>query len=54
MMGIIVWICMKALSLIGKIGIRIADQDGDGKLDKKDFELAINKVSDFFSSSKTK
>jgi hypothetical protein len=50
--GIFIWLIMKILTLLGKLGFKFADQDGDGKLDKKDFELAINKVTNFFTRSK--
>ena len=33
-------------------GIKILDQDGDGDLDKKDLEIAYQKVSVFFSRFK--
>ena len=41
---------------IGKriIGIKILDQDGDGDIDSKDFEIAYQKTASFFSKFKRK
>tara|TARA_B100000963_G_scaffold14696_1_gene11275 strand:+ start:58 stop:198 length:141 start_codon:yes stop_codon:yes gene_type:complete len=36
------------------VGIKILNQGGDGDLDKKDLEIAYQKVSNFFSRFKGK
>ena len=34
------------------VGIKVMDQDGDGKVDLNDFAIAKRKVKDFFDKSK--
>ncbi len=50
--GIVVWLIIKLLKILRFFGIKILDQDGDGDLDKKDLEVAYQKVSVFFSKFK--
>ena len=50
--GIVVWLIIKLLKALRFFGIKILDQDGDGDLDKKDLEIAYQKVSVFFSRFK--
>tara|TARA_Y100001935_G_C17133624_1_gene421884 strand:- start:81 stop:656 length:576 start_codon:yes stop_codon:yes gene_type:complete len=52
--GIVVWLTIKLLKMLRFFGIKILDQDGDGDLDKKDLEIAYQKVSTFFSRFKGK
>jgi hypothetical protein len=44
----------KLLKFLGFLGIKILDQDGDGDLDKKDLEIAYQRVASFFSRFKNK
>ncbi len=50
--GIVVWLIIKLLKMLRFFGIKILDQDGDGDLDKKDLEIAYQKVLVFFSRFK--
>lgn len=50
--GIVIWLIIKFFKILGFFGIKILDQDGDGDLDKKDLEIAYQKVSLFFSRFK--
>ena len=50
--GIVVWLTIKLLKMLRFFGIKILDQDGDGDLDKKDLEIAYQKVLVFFSRFK--
>ena len=50
--GIFVWLSIKFLKMLRFLGIKILDRDGDGDLDKKDLEIAYQKVSTFFSRFK--
>jgi hypothetical protein len=52
--GIFVWLFTKLLKFLGFLGIKILDQDGDGDLDKKDLEIAYQRVASFFSRFKNK
>ena len=52
--GIVVWLTIKLLKMLRFLGIKILDQDGDGDLDKKDLEIAYQKVESFFSRFKKK
>ena len=52
--GIFVWLLIKLLKFLGFLGIKILDQDGDGDLDKKDLEIAYQRVASFFSRFKKK
>ena len=54
LLSALVWLILKLLSVLRYFGLKIADQDGDGKLDKKDFDIAYNKVSSFFQNSNQK
>lgn len=44
----LVWLITKILKALRYLGIKIMDQDGDGDLDKKDFDIAYDRVSRFF------
>ena len=50
--GIVVFILMKVLAVLRFVGIKVMDQDGDGKVDLNDFAIAKRKVRDFFDKSK--
>ena len=50
--GVIVFIFMKILSVLKFVGIKVFDQDGDGKVDLNDFAIAKKKVQDFFDKAK--
>jgi len=50
--GVIVFIFMKILNVLKFVGIKIFDQDGDGKVDLNDFAIAKKKVQDFFDRAK--
>jgi len=50
--GVIVFILMKVLAVLRFVGIKVMDQDGDGKVDLNDFAIAKRKVKDFFDKSK--
>tara|TARA_Y100000766_G_C18691184_1_gene499561 strand:+ start:104 stop:742 length:639 start_codon:yes stop_codon:yes gene_type:complete len=50
--GVIVFIFMKILSVLKFVGIKVFDQDGDGKVDLNDFAIAKKKVQDFFDRAK--
>ncbi len=50
----LVWVSRKFLKLLSFLGMKIIDQDRDGKLDQKDLEIAYNKVSSFFEKIKKK
>lgn len=52
--SIFIWLLIKILKFLGFLGIKILDQDGDGDLDKKDLEIAYQKVTSFFSRFKKK
>ena len=52
--GIVVWFIIKLLKVLRFFGIKILDQDGDGDLDKKDLEIAYQRVASFFSRFKNK
>ena len=50
--GVIVFIFMKILSVLKFVGIKVFDQDGDGRVDLNDFAIAKKKVQDFFDRAK--
>lgn len=50
--GIIVFIFMKILSVLKFVGIKVMDQDGDGRVDLNDFAIAKKKVKVFFDRFK--
>ena len=50
--GVVVFVFMKILSVLKFVGIKVMDQDGDGKVDLNDFAIAKKKVKDFFDRAK--
>ena len=54
MLSVLVWFISKLFKSLRYFGIKVADQDGDGKLDKKDFDIAYERVSSFFQKSNKK
>ena len=48
------WIGVKILKSLKFLGIKVLDQDGDGTIDKKDFQIAYEKLSKVFSKSEEK
>jgi len=54
LLSALVWFISKLLKTLRYFGLKIADQDGDGKLDKKDFDIAYERVSSLFQKSKQK
>ncbi len=50
----IVWIVLKISKLLAFLGIKILDQDGDGKLDKNDFDIAYKRTKKYFQKFKKK
>jgi len=50
--SILIWVSLKFLKFLKFIGIKIIDQDGDGDIDGKDFQLAYQKAANLFSNSK--
>jgi len=52
--GVLIFLGIKLLKSLRIIGIKILDQDGDGDIDSKDFEIAYQKTASFFSKFKRK
>jgi hypothetical protein len=48
-----VWIFFKLAKLLSYLGIKILDQDGDGKLDKEDVKIAAKNLSAILSKKKS-
>jgi len=54
LLSALVWFISKLLKALRYFGLKIVDQDGDGKLDKKDFDIAYDRVSRLFQKSNKK
>jgi hypothetical protein len=54
LLSALVWFILKLSKILGYFGLKILDQDGDRKIDKKDFDIAYNKVSSFLAKLKEK
>ena len=48
----IVWSILKTKSYLKFIGIKIIDRNGDGKIDRKDFEIMYTNINNFFKNLK--
>ena len=52
--SLIVWIVLKIFKLLAFLGIKILDQDGDGNIDKNDFDIAYKRTKEYFQKFKKK